>query len=262
MRYADDVVLIASSMEELQNLVDRVKESSEDVGLSMNAKKTKVMKILCNDINDDTSIVVDGEPLEIVSQFTYLGALFTADGDDTPEIKRRIAIAKNATTALTTVWRDRSISLKTKLRLLNALVFPIATYGSETWIVKKSDWKRLNSFELWCYRRILRISWMDRLTNEEVLRRAQNPKRLLNSIIGRRLSYLGHILRSDTLERELIVGMVYGTRKRGRPKTRYKDNIKEELGMSIVQAFRAAQDRHKWRNLMKEATATHRLSLP
>ena len=72
LRYADDVVLIASSMEELQNLVDRVKESSEDVGMSMNAKKTKVMEILCNDINDDTSIVVDGEPLEIVSQFTYL----------------------------------------------------------------------------------------------------------------------------------------------------------------------------------------------
>ena len=108
LRYAEDVVLIASTIEELQDLVDRVKESSARVGLSMNVKKTKIMKILCGENDNNTSVIVNGEPLQIVKQFNYLGALITDSGDDTPEIKRRIGTAKNATTSFTTIRKERS----------------------------------------------------------------------------------------------------------------------------------------------------------
>ena len=172
LRYADDVVLIAASMTELQELVDRVKTESERSGLFLNVKKTKVMKIRKNpDIDDnDSNFTVNNDAVENVTDFTYLGVTFTDNYDDSKETRRRIGIAKSATTALSNIWKDRSITLATKKRLLNSLVFPIATYGSVCCcLMKASDRKRLESFELWCYRRILRISWTEKKTNEFVL---------------------------------------------------------------------------------------------
>ena len=152
LRYADDTVLIAGSMTELQELVERVRTHSEAAGLFLNAKKTKVMKILRNPADEDNNhISINGELVENVQKFIYLGATFTNDYDDSVEIKKRIGIAKNAMVALTNIWKDGSISLKTKKRLLNSMVFSIACYGSECWILKTSDIKKIESFELWCY---------------------------------------------------------------------------------------------------------------
>ena len=153
LRYADDTVLIASNMNELQQLLDKVREASEKAGLFLNAKKTKTMKIQRQPaMDDDEHININGVAVENVKEFTYLGAVITNTYDDSPEIKRRTAIAKNATVALNKIWKDRSITLKTKLWLLNSLVFPIALYGSECLQVKKKEKKRINGFELWCYR--------------------------------------------------------------------------------------------------------------
>ena len=158
-------------------------------------------------MNDDEHVTINGVAVENVKEFTYLGAVFTNTYDDSPEIKRRIAIAKNATVALNKIWKDRSITLKTKLRLLNSLVFPIASYGSECWVLKKKDKKRVNSFELWCYRRVLRISWTEKKTNDEVLRRINCKDRLLDILNRRKLKFIGHVMRSESLEKNLLTGM-------------------------------------------------------
>ena len=146
-------------------------------------------------------IFVNGEALENVKEFIYLGVSINSSYDDSPEVKKRIAIAKSATTALKTIWKDRSISKKTKIRLLNA------SYGCETWVLKKKDKRRLQSFEMWCYRRVLRISWTERITNEQVLQTVQCKRRFLRSLVHRRLSYLGHVLRSNTLEKNFLWGV-------------------------------------------------------
>ena len=132
-------------------------------------------------------------------------------------------------------------------RLLQSLVFSIATYGSECWVLKTSDKKRFEAFELLCFRRLLRISWTDKKTNAWTLENINCKERLLTTINKRKMSFIGHILRSDLLEKDLLVGSVYGNRKRGRPKTRISDNIKEISGKSFVNLFRLAQDRRKWR---------------
>ena len=198
----------------LQDLVDRANRSSKRAGLSLNAKKPKVLKILSGGDNDDEKIFVNGEALENAKEFTHLGVSINSSYNDSPEVKKRIAITKSTTTALTTIWKDRSISKKTKIRLLNALVFPIASYGCETWVLKKSDKRRLQSFEIWCYRRVLRISWTERITNEQVLQTVQCKRRFLSSLVQRRLSYLGHVLRSNTLEKEVFLGCVWNNEKR------------------------------------------------
>ena len=191
LRYADDTVLIASNMNELQQLLDKVREASEKAGLFLNAKKTKTMKIQRQPaMNDDEHININGVAVENVKEFTYLGAVITNTYDDSPEIKRRTAIAKNATVALNKIWKDRSITLKTKLRLLNSLVFPIALYGSECLQVKKKEKKRINGFELWCYRRVLRISWIEKKTNDEVLKRINCKDRLLGTFNRRKLMFM------------------------------------------------------------------------
>ena len=190
LRYADDVVLIAGSIEELQELVERVKLESEKVGLFLNTKKTKVMKVQQNP--SDSGIVIDGETAETVTTFKYLGAIFTSNGDDSTEVKRRICIAKNATVALGKIWKDKNISLVTKKRVLQTLVFSIASYGAECWVLKASDKKRLESFEMWCYKRVLRISWTEKITNEEVLEKINCERRLINVLDSRKLTFIGH----------------------------------------------------------------------
>jgi len=152
LRYADDVALIGGSMEELQDLVDRVRHESEKSGLFLNPKETKVVRIRKKpDDNDETIIKINNELIENVKKFTYLGVVFMDNCDNSVEIRRRLAIAKNATVALTKIWKGKNICLRTKKRLLTSLVFPIATYGAECWSLKQSDRNRIDSFELWCY---------------------------------------------------------------------------------------------------------------
>ena len=134
-------------------------------------------------------------------------------------------------------------------------MFSVATYGSECWTLKKSDRKRIDSFELWCYRRLLRISWTEKKTNEEVLQKVNCEHRLFDIINARKLKFIGHILRSDNLDNVLLTGMVFGPRGRGRPKTRFWDDIRQLTGMGIIEAARLAQDRDGWRQMVQRATA-------
>ena len=251
LRYADDVVLIASSMDELQDLVNRVIDSSLKFGLALKSSKTKVMKIVKNNQtakDADHITVSNNEIIENVKEFIYLGTLITNNYDDTKEIHRRLCIARSAMVSLTNIWKDKSITTTTKKRLLHTLVFSIASYGSECWVLKNIDKKKIEAFELWCYCRLLRISWTEKKTNEWILNKMDVSERLLTTINRRKMAFVGHILRGKDITSDLLVGMVYGMRGRGRPKVRYSDNIKEiSGGKSMLQLYRMAQDRRKWR---------------
>ena len=167
-------------------------------------------------------------------------------------------MAKNAMISVVNVWNDRAISITTKKRLSKSLVFSIATYGSECWVLQTTDKKKINSFELWCYRRLLRTKWTDEKTNEYVLSKIRTSERLLTTIAKRKMAFVRHVFRKDNICKDLLIGAVYGKRGKGRPKIRYSDNIREFGGnRSFADLYRLAQNREAWR-----ATAVKLNELP
>ena len=162
LRYADDTTLICSSRVELIELLKRIKEASEEKHLLLNTKKTKIMVVDRERKSDE--FVIDGQQIEEVKQFEYLGSMINNSGDSTTEIKRRLAIARTTVQGMSSIWKSRGLSIDLKVRLLRATVFSIATYGCESWAMTKNDRKRVDAFEMWCYRRLLRVTWKDRRT--------------------------------------------------------------------------------------------------
>ena len=246
LRYADDIVLLACTEAELQDLVNRLDQASRIYGLLINIEKTKVM-VMGNNIN--SCITVQGNKLDQVDTFLYLGSLITAEGDCEKEIRARLAKGRSIGTSLRQIWRSHGITTSTKLRLLNALVWPVATYGCESWTIKKREEERINAFEMKCLRQVLRVSWTAKKTNEWVLKEAGVERHLLKAVKQRKLSYFGHVMRKtgDCLEKEMIQGTMPGTRRRGRPRTAWMDNIRKWTGLSMTQLMARTGDRDRWR---------------
>ena len=162
LRYADDTTLMAESEEELKILLMKVKVESEIVGLRLNIQKTKIMAS-----GPITSWEIDGET---VSDFIFLGSRITADGDCSHEIKRCLLLGRKVMTNLESRLKSRDITLPTKVRLVKAMVFPVVMYGCESWTVKKAERQRIDAFELWCWRRLLRVPWTARRSNQSILK--------------------------------------------------------------------------------------------
>ena len=154
LRYADYTTLLAGTKEDLIELVERVRRASEKARLYLNVGKMKVMTT-----GDIGEVRVDGKDIEVVTKFDFLGALITKDGLCEKEVRRRIAMGKGAMGGLTSIWKDRGVTLETKVKLVKVLVFPIVLYGSETWTMRKHEQRKIDAFELWCWRRVLRVSW-------------------------------------------------------------------------------------------------------
>ena len=152
LRYADDTTLMAESKQELKSFLMKVKAESEKVGLKVNIQKTKIMAS-----GPITSWEIGGETVETVSDFIFLGSKITADGDCTHEIKRCLLLGRKVMTSLDSILKSRDIALPTKVRLVKAMVFPVVMYGCESWTVKKAERQRIGAFELWCWRRLLRV---------------------------------------------------------------------------------------------------------
>ena len=165
LRYADDTTLMAESEEELKNLLMKVKEESEKVGLKLNIQKTKIMSS-----GPITSWEIDGETVETVSDFIFMGSKITADGDCSHEIKRRLLLGRKVMTNIDRIFKSRDIPLPTKVHLVKAMVFPVVMYGCEIWTVKKAKRRRIDAFELWCWRRLLRVPWTARRSNQSILK--------------------------------------------------------------------------------------------
>ena len=151
-RYADDTTLMAESKKELKSLLMKVKEESEKVGLKLNIQKTKIMA--CRPI---ISWKIGGEIVETVSDFIFLGSKITVDGDCSHEIKKRLLLGRKVMTNLDSIFKSRDITLSTKVSLVKGIVFPIVMYGCESWTIKKAEGRRVDAFELWCWRRLLRV---------------------------------------------------------------------------------------------------------
>ena len=154
LRYADDTTLIAESEKELKSLLIKVKEESEKVGLKLNIQKTKIMES-----GPITSWEIDGETVETVSNFILGGSKITADGDCSHELKRRLLLGRKVIINLHSILKSRDITLSAKVCLVKAMVFPVVMYGCESWTVKKAERQRIDAFELWCWRRLLRVPW-------------------------------------------------------------------------------------------------------
>ena len=165
LRYADDTTLMAESEEELKSLLMKVKKESEKVGLKLNIQKTKIMAS-----GPITSWEIDGETVETVSNFIFLGFKIIADGDFSHEIKRCLLLRRKAMTNLYSILKSRDITLPTKVCIVKAMVFPVVMYGCESWTIKKAEHQRIDAFELWCWRRLLRVPWTARRCNQSILK--------------------------------------------------------------------------------------------
>ena len=165
LRYADDTTLMAEREEDLKSLLVKVKEESEKVGLKLNVQKMKIMAS-----GPITSWEIDGETVETASDFIFQGSKITADGDCSHEIKRRLLIGRKIMTNLDSIFKSRDITFPTKIHLVKAMVFPVVMYGCESWTVKKAECQRINAFELWCWRRLLRVPWTARRPNQFILK--------------------------------------------------------------------------------------------
>ena len=159
LRYADDTTLMAESEEELKILFMKVKER-ENFGLKLNIQKTKIMSS-----SPITLWEVDGETVETVADFIFMGSKITADGDCSHEIKRRLLLGRKVKTNLDSILKSRDINWPTKIHLVKAMVFPVIMYGCESWTIKKAEHRRIDAFELWCWRRLLRVPWTARMSN-------------------------------------------------------------------------------------------------
>ena len=165
LRYTDDTTLKAESEEELKSLLMKVKEGGENVGLKLNIQKTKIIAS-----GPITSWEIDGETVETVSNFIFLSSQITADGDCSHEIKRCLLLGRKVMTNLDSILKSRDITLPTKVHLVKAMVFPVVMYGCERWTVKKAEHQRIDALELWCWRRLLRIPWTARRSNQSILK--------------------------------------------------------------------------------------------
>ena len=211
LRYADDTTLMAESEEKLKSLLMKVKEEREKVGLKLNIQETKIMTS-----GPITSWEIDGETVETVSDFIFGGSKITADGDCSHEIKRCLLLGRKVMTNLDSILKSRDIPLPRKVHLVKAMVFPVVMYGCESWIVKKAECRKIDAFELWCWRRLLRVPWTERRSTQSILKEISPGCSLEGLMLKLKLRYFGHLMRRvDSLEKTLILGGIGGRRRRG-----------------------------------------------
>ena len=208
LRYADGTTLMAESEEELKSLLMKVKEESEKVCLKLNIQKTKIMA---------SSLITSWQIVgETVADFIFGGSKIIADGDCSHEIKRCLLLGRKVTTNLDSILKSRDITLSTKVHLVKAMVFPVVMYGCESWSIKKAEHQRIDAFEVWCWRRLLRVPWTARRYNQSILKEISPGCSLEGLMLKLKLQYFGHLMRRVySLEKTLMLRGIEGGRRRG-----------------------------------------------
>ena len=204
----------------------KVKEESEKAGLKLNIQKTKIMAP-----GPIPSWQIDGETVETIKDFILGSFQIAADVDYSHEIKRRLLLGRKVMANLESILKSRDITLPAKVHLVQAIVFPVVIYGYESWTINKAEHRQIDAFELWCWRRLLRVPWTAKRSNQSILKEISPDYSLECLMLKLKLEYFGHLMQSDSLEKILMLGKIEGGR-RGRQRKRWLDGIIDSMDMS------------------------------
>ena len=259
-RFADDTALTAWTEAHLQVMLNKVVKISDKYGLKINIKKTKVMKVskMYDDMTknnrptnqQNTNININGEKLEEVTCYQYLGSLVTSDGRCNTEIKSRIGKAKTQFGKLKTLLCNTKINMNVRKRMLQCYVWPVLLYGAEAWTLKEDMKRRLRAFEMWCYRRMMKISWISKISNNRVLDMARTQRILMTNIMRRKARYCGHMTRHSDFLNLLLEGKIEGTRARGRQRRTWLDDLCDWTKIkNKCTLLNCCKDKQRWKTL-------------
>ena len=234
----------------MESMIESLNNKCKEYGMAINAKKTMVMVIGAK-AETKCNITIDGLALEQVKRYKYLGSWITEDVRCDTEVTTRIAMAKTAFWQNKEIMR-RNVRHETKLKILNCYVFSVLNYGCESWTWTKALERKINAFEMWCYRRMLKISWMERISNKEVLQRINCNLHFLKQMKKRKMDYAGHVMRgsSGCTHLYILEGKIAGKRPVGRPRATWMSDIIAWTQLkNYAQIKRAAEDRDFWRSM-------------